>query len=545
MQITCTNLSFSYPEQATTLFDGVTFSISDGSRLGIIGPNGSGKSTLLGLLTGRLQPVAGTISRSVPAPLIALITMDEGSERRVVASALAVRDPRLAHTWEAMQVGTGSDSALEAAAAFAAADGYAVLAETQRTLAQAGIAERLWRHTVTSLSVGERLWLRVAEATLAGADLLLLDEPTSHLDIQKRAELAVILQELDQPYVVVSHDRHFLDLVCTQVLELTHGHSRLYAGGYSSYITTARAEEEHDQDVYDTQTRKVRQLTRAIGRVKGQAGSIENLAYKSSSGFFSHKAAKMEKRAKAMRTQLERSLAEAQSAKPFIEKKRAFAIDGTTHGGILASLASVSAITGDRTLFSNLSLTVRGGEHWCILGPNGAGKSTLLSILLGKRQPDSGAVSMSPSIKVGYVPQQVVLAHGDELPIDLVRSASGLTREDARVLLGTLGIEDDQVFQPVSQLSAGQQKRAFIARIVAGAPDLLVIDELEGNLAIDAVVQLERALSEFGGALVMVTHDIALAQAVGEQFLTLDGTGGWSMENVFADSESSSTHNLR
>lgn len=545
MQITCTNLSFSYPEQATTLFDGVTFSISDGSRLGIIGPNGSGKSTLLGLLTGRLQPVAGTISRSVPAPLIALITMDEGSERQVVASALAVRDPRLAHTWEAMQVGTGSDSALEAAAAFAAADGYAVLAETQRTLAQAGIAERLWRHTVTSLSVGERLWLRVAEATLAGADLLLLDEPTSHLDIQKRAELAVILQELDQPYVVVSHDRHFLDLVCTQVLELTHGHSRLYAGGYSSYITTARAEEEHDQDVYDTQTRKVRQLTRAIGRVKGQAGSIENLAYKSSSGFFSHKAAKMEKRAKAMRTQLERSLAEAQSAKPFIEKKRAFAIDGTTHGGILASLASVSAITGDRTLFSNLSLTVRGGEHWCILGPNGAGKSTLLSILLGKRQPDSGAVSMSPSIKVGYVPQQVVLAHGDELPIDLVRSASGLTREDARVLLGTLGIEDDQVFQPVSQLSAGQQKRAFIARIVAGAPDLLVIDELEGNLAIDAVVQLERALSEFGGALVMVTHDIALAQAVGEQFLTLDGTGGWSMENVFADSESSSTHNLR
>jgi ATP-binding cassette subfamily F protein uup len=113
------------------------------------------------------------------------------------------------------------------------------------------------------------------------------------------------------------------------------------------------------------------------------------------------------------------------------------------------------------------------------------------------------------------------------------------------VLLGTLGIEDDQVFQPISQLSAGQQKRAFIAQIVAGAPDLLVIDELEGNLAIDAVVQLERALSEFGGALVMVTHDVALAQTVGEQFLTLDGTGGWSMENAFADSESSSTHNLR
>ena len=531
MQITCTNLSFSYPEQATTLFDGVTFSIADGSRLGIIGPNGSGKSTLLGLLMGRLQLSAGSITRSSPPPLIALVTVEEGDDRLVMASALAVRDPHLADTWRAMQ--TGADEALEAAAAFAAADGYAVLAEVQRTLAQAGVAEHLWQHTVASLSVGERLWLRVAEATLAGADLLLLDEPTSHLDIQKRAELAVTLQELDEPYVVVSHDRHFLDLVCTQILELAHGHARLYAGGYAGYVETVAAEEEHDQDVYDTQTRKVRQLKKAIGRTRSQAGHIEKLAYASSSGFFSHKAARMERRAKAMRTQLERSLAEAQAAKPFIEKKRVFAFDATPRGGILAALTAVSASAGTRALFSNLSMTVRGGEHWCILGPNGAGKSTLLSILLGKRQPDAGTVSLSPSIRIGYVPQQVVLAHGGDLPLDLVRSAGSMTPEEARVLLGTLGIEDDQVFQPVCELSAGQQKRAFIAQIVAGAPDLLVIDELEGGLAIDAVVQLEHALSQYGGAMIMVTHDVELALAVGTRFITLDGNGGWVPENSY------------
>jgi ATPase subunit of ABC transporter with duplicated ATPase domains len=537
MQITCTDLSFSYPEQATPLFDGVTFSISDGCRLGIIGPNGSGKSTLLGLLTGRLQPTAGTVGRSRPTPRIALIEMDEGDNKPVVASALAVRDPRLAHSWEVMQADAGSDSALEAAAAFAAADGYVVLAETQRTLAQTGVSDRLWGHTVASLSVGERLWLRVAEATLAGADLLLLDEPTSHLDIRKRAELAVTLQDLDRPYVVVSHDRRFLDLVCTQVLELTHGHGRLYAGGYTQYVATMRAQEEHDRDIYTVQTRKVRQLKQAIGASRQHAANIELLAHKSSFIGKTHYgaiAARLEKRAKAMRRQLERSLAEAQAAKPFIEKKRTFAIDGTTRGGILASFESVSAMAGDRILFRNLSLTVRGGEHWCILGPNGAGKSTLLSILLGKRQPDSGAASMARSIKVGYVPQQVTLTHGDELPIDLVRSASGLTREDARVLLGTLGIEDDQVFQPMSQLSAGQQKRAFIAQIVAGAPDLLVIDELEGNLAIDALTLLEQALSRFTGALVMVTHDAALAHAVGQQFIALDGKGSWSQDNTYA-----------
>ena len=538
MQITCTNLSFSYPNQTTPLFDVVSFSISDGSRLGIIGPNGSGKSTLLGLLTGRLQPASGSISRSPPAPRIALIEMDTGNSWLVMTSALAVRSPLLGRAWSVMQSDSDANSTAEAAAEFAAEGGYAVLADVQRALAGAGLPQELWNHTVASLSVGERLWLRVAEALLARADLLILDEPTSHLDIQKRAELAVMLQDLDLPYVVVSHDRHFLDLVSTQVLELTRGRARLYTGGYTTYMATVKAEEKHDRDIYAVQTRKVMQLKKAIGRVKGQAGSIEALAYKSSSGFFSHKAAKMEKHAKAMRTRLERSLAEATAAKPFIEKKRNYVLEGSPHGGILVSLVRVTALAGDRALFRDLSLTIRGGEHWCILGPNGAGKSTLLQIVIGQRQPDTGNVMLSPSVKVGFVPQQIALEHGEDIPIDLVRQTSGIGSEDARMLLGTLGIESDQVFQPMQQLSIGQQKCVFIARLVAARPDLLVIDELEGNLAIDAVMLLEQALLQFTGALVMVTHDVALARAVGQQFVSLNGTGGWSQENLFADGES-------
>ncbi len=534
MQITCTDLSFSYSEQATPLFEGVTFAVSDASRLGIIGPNGSGKSTLLGLLTGRLHPSAGAVTRSRPSPRIALIEMDTGDSRLVMTSALAVCNPLLGTAWSIIQPDSDADSATEAAAEFAAQGGYAVLADVQRALAGAGLPEELWGHTVASLSVGERLWLRVAEALLASSNLLILDEPTSHLDIQKRAELAAMLQDLDRPYVVVSHDRHFLDLVSTQVLELTHGRARLYAGGYTTYMATVKAEEEHDHDIYAVQTRKVKQLRRAIGRVKEQAGSIEALAYKSSSGFFSHKAAKMEKRAKAMRTQLERSLAEARTAKPFIEKTRNYALEGSTRGGILVSLVRVTASAGDRTLFRDLSLTIRGGEHWCVLGPNGAGKSTLLQMMIGQRRPDAGDVMLSPSVKVGFVPQQIILDHSEDLPIDLVRQTSGIGSQEARILLGTLGIEDNQVFQPMYQLSAGQQKRVFIARLVAAKPDLLVIDELEGNLAIDAVTQLEQALSVFPGALVMVTHDVALAEAVGQHFITLDGTGRWSQENTYA-----------
>ncbi|MFA4953817.1 MAG: ABC-F family ATP-binding cassette domain-containing protein [Patescibacteria group bacterium] len=535
MQITCTNLSFSYPNQTTPLFEGVTFAVSDASRLGIIGPNGSGKSTLLGLLTGSLHPSIGTVARSRPSPRIALVEMDPGDSRLVMTCALAVRDPRLATVWSIMQLDSSADSTAEAAAEFAAQGGYTVLADVKRTLAGIGLPEELWDHTVASLSVGERLWLRIAEALLARADLLILDEPTSHLDIQKRAELAAMLQDLDRPYVVVSHDRHFLDLVSTQVLELTRGRARLYAGGYATYVSTVKAEQEHDRDIYAVQTRKVKQLKKAIGMVKERAGSIEALAYKSSSGFFSHKAARMEKRAKAMRTQLERSLAEARVAKPFIEKVRNYVLEGSTRGGILVSLVRVTASVGDRTLFHDLSLTVRSGEHWCLLGPNGAGKSTLLQIMIGQRRPDAGDVMLSPSVKVGFVPQQIALDHGEDIPIDLVRQTSGIGSEDARMLLGTLGIEGNQVFQPMQQLSIGQQKRVFIARLVATRPDLLVIDELEGNLAIDAVTQLEQALSVFPGALVMVTHDVALAEAVGRHFITLDGTGRWSPGNLFAD----------
>ncbi|MCX6085189.1 MAG: ATP-binding cassette domain-containing protein [Caldiserica bacterium] len=539
MQITCTNLAFSYPEQAKLLFEGVTFAVSDASRLGIIGPNGSGKSTLLGLLTGRLQPATGTISRSRPTPRIALIEIDAGDSRLVMTSAIAARHPVLSTAWGIMQSHSGTDSAGEAAAEFAAQGGYAVLAEVQRTLAVAGLPQELWGHTVASLSVGERLWLRVAEALIARADLLVLDEPTSHLDIQKRAQLAAMLQELDRPYIVVSHDRHFLDLVCTQVLELTHGHGRLYAGGYTQYVATMRAQEEHDRDVYTVQTRKVRQLKQAIGDLRQHADSIDMAAHRGRAvSHYSHMAARMQKRANSIRTKLERSLDAATSAKPFVEKVRDYTLEGSVRGGILVSLVRVTASAGDRMLFHDLSLTVRGGEHWCLLGPNGAGKSTLLQIMMGQRQPNGGDVMLSPSVRVGFVPQQIVLDHGEDLPIDLVREASSVSSEDARILLGTLGIEDEQVFQPVGLLSAGQQKRVFIARLVAAKPDLLIIDELEGNLAIDAVTLLEQALSQFTGALVMVTHDVSLARAVGQQFLSLDGTGGWSQENLFDGSDS-------
>lgn len=530
MRIMCANLSYTYPEQSAPVFEDVSFSLSDDSRLGVIGPNGSGKTTLLGLLTGKLVPTSGTLFRFLAGCAVAHIALDPGDRRLVSASALSAWRPELGETWQIMQEEPDSHAGAEAAAAFSAAGGYAVLAEVQRTLEQYEITEELWNRATSSLSTGERLWLRVAEATLSGARLLLLDEPTSHLDIRKRAELATMLQGMDRPYVVVSHDRRFLDLVCTQILELSRGHGRLYAGGYTDYMAAVRAQEGHDQDVYDTQTRKVRQLKRAIGGIREQAGRIETLAYRTSSGFFSHKAARMEKRARAMRRQLERSLAEAEEAKPFVEKKRVFAIDAIPRGGILASLEAVSATAGGRVLFRDLSMTIRGGDHWCVLGPNGAGKSTLLNVLLGTRKPDTGKAARSPSANIGFVPQHVALLHGDDRPIDLVRSTGGIGKEDARTLLGTLGIEDDQAFQPVGTLSAGQQKRVFIARIIAGAPDLLVIDELEGNLAIDAVVQLEQALSAFRGALVMVTHDAALARAVGREFLTLDGRGGWSRD---------------
>lgn len=551
MQITCSNLSYTYPDQSSPVFEDVSFSLSDDSRLGIIGPNGSGKTTLLGLLTGRLVPTSGALSRSLAGCAVAHIALDPGDTRLVRTSALSAYRPELGDTWQIMQEKPDSHVGTEAAAIFSAGGGYTVLAEVQRILGRYEIPEELWNRATSSLSTGERLWLRVAEATLSGARLLLLDEPTSHLDIRKRAQLAAMLQGLDRPYVVVSHDRRFLDLVCTQILELSRGHGHLYTGGYTDYMTAVRAQEEHDQSVYDVQARKVRQLRKAIGGIREQAGRIEALAYKTSSGFFSHKAARMEKRARAMRRQLERSLAEAEEAKPFIEKKRVFAIDTLPRGGILASLEAVSVTAGGRILFRDLSMTVRGGEHWCVLGPNGAGKSTLLSILLGTRIPDAGKAARSPSANIGFIPQHITLLHSDDRPIDLVRSTSGVGNEDARILLGTLGIEDDQAFQPVGTLSAGQQKRVFIARIIAEAPDLLVIDELEGNLAIDAVVRLEQALSAFSGALVMVTHDAALAQAVGREFLTLDGRGGWSRD-AFPTGEwfdkphrTDSPHNIR
>jgi ATPase subunit of ABC transporter with duplicated ATPase domains len=542
MQLTCTSLSFSYPDQPNPVFEGVTFSVRSDSRLGIIGPNGSGKSTLLHLLAGRLKQTGGVITRSRPAPRLALVEMEPGDDTLVLASALKALDARLSQCWQALQSGECTGAAM-VVAEFAQLDGYAAVAHAKEVLAGFELGDGQWQQSVRSLSVGERLWLRMAEAVLADADILVLDEPTSHLDIRKRAELATMLRDIHCPYIVVSHDRHFLDLVCTEILELAKGHARLYPGGYSDYIQTVRAREERDRDVYDVQTRKVRQLKKAVGGLQLHAQNIEQQAQGSieSQGFYSHKAARMEKRAKGIRTQLERSLAEAQAAKPFVEKRREFMLGNDARGGILCSLARVTVSRGGRTLFQDLSMTVRGGEHWCVLGPNGAGKTTLLDVLNGSEPPSSGEAFVSPSARIGLVPQQVVQDRGDAIPVDIVCNGLPARAGEARILLGTLGIEDDDVFRPMCRLSAGQQKRVLIAQLVMERPDILIIDELEGNLAVDAVTKLEKALVRFPGAIVMVTHDVALAAAVGSEFVALDGYGGWSRDGP----TSPPPHNLR
>ena len=531
MLISCTGVAFSYPDRSIPLFTNLTITLSDDARLGVIGANGSGKSTLLRLFAGELQPTAGTITKRTPAPSMRLVSLDPGDSRTVIESALAAIDPRLAATHALLQ-SQGKDAAA-AAAEFASLDGYAVLACVQRTLTQARLGEPTWKQATEVLSVGERLWLRITEALLASCDLLLLDEPTSHLDIRWRADLAAMLQDLDTPYAVVSHDRHFLDLVCTQVLQLQRGTARLFAGGYSASRATLAAEEEHDRDVYTQQTRKVKQLTRAMGTVKSHAAMIEAKAYRTSSGFFSHKAAKMERRAAALRGQLQRSLAEAKTAQPFVEKQRHYALPSSECAGVLVSLVRVSVPVGTSILFRHLSMTVRAGEHWCILGPNGAGKSTLVDVLSGKRAPTSGEVVLSPSVRIAVAPQQAALACGDSLPIDLVCQAGSCSQQDARILLGTLGLGDNFIVQPMRLLSAGQQKRVLIATLVAERPGLLVIDELEGGLDLDALMAMQQALATFRGALVMVTHDAVLAQSIGGHFITLDGTGGWSMDSPF------------
>ena len=503
--ITARNLTLSYGPR--TLFDELSLTISEGDRLGIIGPNGSGKTTLLRILSGAEEPDDGEIHRRRRLR-IAMVTQDD-----IFESAATV---------------------IEVAMGGAALDEDGVEDETERQVRVAIALDQLGfrepEKPVGELSGGWRKRLAIAAALAANPEVLLLDEPTNHLDLDGILWLEKMLTSSRLlAYVVISHDRTFLDRVTNRVLEVAPqypGGTFAAAGSYTTFLERRAQYLQARAQYRDSLANRVRRelewlsrgpkarTTKAQARIDEAERLVTDLAQ--------------------LRTELATSQVGIEMTGSGRRTKRLLVASG------------VDKALGGHQLLQGLDLILQPGQRLGVVGANGSGKSTLLKLLAGELEPDSGVIRRAEHLKVVHFDQaRAQLDQSLSLRRALAPEGDSVLYRGREVHVVTWArrfqFRDDQLDQPVSELSGGEQARVHIARLMLRPADLLLLDEPTNDLDIPTLEVLEESLLDFPGALVLVSHDRYLLDRVSTVLLGLDGAGA---ATPFADVEQWLAHRL-
>ncbi|HEX5542929.1 MAG TPA: ABC-F type ribosomal protection protein [Micromonospora sp.] len=526
-QINVRAVSKSYGDRL--VLDAVTCAISPDDRTGIIGENGSGKSTLLRLLAGREQPDEGQVTVTADggigylgqdAPLPAHLSVQQIIDHAL--TDLRVIEARLRQLEPLLAAGNERDLAEygDLATIFELRGGYDADARVARALHGLGVAGVDRRRRLGSLSGGERARLHLASVLAARTGVLLLDEPTNHLDDAALTWLEEHLCGRHGTTVVISHDRVFLERVATSLIEVDADRRSLgrFGGGYAGYLeekAAARRRWEQAHQQWQAEVDRLREVAATTARqvAPGRAMTDRNkMAYDRNAGRVQQSVASRVRNAEQRLHRLQERPVPA-PPQP-LRFTPLLPTAGTT--GTVLDAAQVSV---DGRL-QPTSVQVRTGERLLVTGPNGAGKSTLLRILAGDLEPDTGRVTRRG--RIGYLPQEVAVDRPHEtLLAAFAHQRPGPADSHTSQLL-SLGLFDrDRLAIPVGKLSTGQRQRLALARLLSDPADLLLLDEPTNHLSLGLVEELEAALTDYSGALVVVSHDRRLRQRWHGEYLTM------------------------
>ncbi|MFM8305148.1 MAG: ABC-F family ATP-binding cassette domain-containing protein [Actinomycetota bacterium] len=512
------------------VLEDVDLVVPPGQRLGVLGPNGSGKSTLLGVLAGRLHPESGSVETAPPTATVGELRQEP--ERRAGESVMAylARRTGVADAQDALDAATaaladgaeGADdrysAALERWLALGAADFNARAGEVVQTLGLA--AGSLLDATMPTLSGGQAARVGLAAILLARFDVLLLDEPTNDLDFDGLDQLERFALGFTGPLVVVSHDRAFLDRVVTDVADLdAHDHTiTTFAGGYSAYLRERDVSRRRAEAAYEEYQGQRGALTARAQRerewahrgvAKGKASPKD--ADRAGRGFRKEQTEQLASRARRSERALERlEVVE----KPWEEWELQFSIACAPRAGAVVARLDQAVVARDRFSLGPVTLEIGWGETVGIVGPNGAGKSTLLDALLGRVELHAGTQWLGPGVVVGEIDQARATFAGTTALVDAFIAATGVTISDARSVLAKFGLGAAHVERPAAMLSPGERTRAALALLQTTGVNTLVLDEPTNHLDLPAIEQLEQALAEFPGTVLLVTHDRRLLDTV-------------------------------
>ncbi|MGY1856666.1 ABC-F family ATP-binding cassette domain-containing protein [Modestobacter sp. SYSU DS0290] len=514
---------------ARVLFTGLDLVVAPGDVVGLVGVNGAGKSTLLQTLAGQLPAESGDVALSPPSATVGYLPQEH--ERRpgeTVLDALA-RRTGVAAAQQALDAATDALTAGEAGAD----DAYGDALERWLALGGADLAERAEEvvatvapgvaldAAMTGLSGGQAARVGLASLLLSRYDVLLLDEPTNDLDLAGLDQLERFVGGLRAGVVLVSHDREFLARTVTRVVELDLAQQlvRVHDGGYEAYLAEREVARRHAREEYEEfADTKASLESRARMQRNWMAKGVRDSIKKSKDGdkhIKAHNRASSEKQA-AKAKQTERRIERLEVVEePRKEWELRMSIAAAPRAGdVVATLRGAVVRRGGFQL-GPVDLQVDWGDRLAITGANGSGKSTLLAALLGRLPLDAGAAALGPGVRLGEVDQARGLFLGDEpLAAAFGRQVPDSPDAEVRTLLAKFGLRADHVLRPAATLSPGERTRAALALLQARGVNVLVLDEPTNHLDLPAIEQLEQALADYPGTLLLVTHDRRMLEAV-------------------------------
>ena len=501
----------------------ISLTLEDREAVGLIGANGCGKTTLLNIITGsesfdKTADGLGSVSISSKAT-IGYLRQNSGldtqrtilEEMKDAFSELYEIKARMKELSAQMETAAGdeleniSEEYAHLGAYFEARDGYRMDVRIKQVLSGMGFADTDTSQVVATLSGGEKTRLALAKLLLEEPNLLILDEPTNHLDFAALMWLEDHLKSYKGSLLIVSHDRYFINKVCTRICEISQGHIYSFKGDYNAYLLQKKMRDERQLKEYEAQQKEIAKLEDYIARNKVRAST-----------------AKMAKSRQHMLDRIERVDKPIMYTQP-PKIKLEYDIEPTKD---IVRVVSCPLVVGEgdkkKTLISSLDMHIRRGEHVGIIGANGIGKSSVLKLIQGLIPHERGNISWGNNVKISYFDQEhSTLDRHNTVIGEIQRKRPRLSDGDARNVLASVLIRGEDVFKPVSVISGGERAKLYFAMMALDRANVLILDEPTNHLDMMTKEVLENALAEFGGTIILVSHDRYLLNKVAGRIIEI------------------------
>ena len=521
--ISVSNVTVQFGEKP--LFEDVSVKFGNGHRYGLIGANGSGKTTFMKVLGGELEPTHGNVSVAAHARVGKLRQDQFAFESHSVIHTVIMGHERL---WEVYrererlyaQSSMTEEEGLRAAeleSEFAMLDGYTAESAAGELLLAVGIPEEQHHGPMSAVAPGWKLRVLLAQALFAEPDVMLLDEPTNNLDIDTIRWLEGVLNERKCTMIIISHDRHFLNTVCTHIADLDYGELRIFPGNYDEYMTAA------------TQARE--RVLAENAKKRAQIADLQAFVSR-----FSANASKS-RQATSRARQIDKIVLEEVKPSSRVNPYIRFEQDKKLHRSAV-TIAKLAKAYGETPVFRDVSLTIEAGERVAVIGTNGIGKTTLLRCLMGDLEADAGTVRWAENADAAYMPQDHAAAFASATTVFDWMRARGKPRDDDQAIRATLGrllFSRDEMAKTVDKLSGGERGRMLFGEIMLRRPNVIVMDEPTNHLDMESIESLNLALDNYAGTLIFVSHDREFVASLATRIVELTPRGIVDFKGTYDD----------